>query len=182
MKRHLLKLAVIFGVLALAAQAQALVITPTTDSPLTGPETSQSDIDDAIASTLGSSTELYKQDVGGSESGSLAGSYETTFSNTEQDPSDALIEYVGGDIVGPTAFLLIKDGNQDPAWYLFNLTDLGWTGVEDLELSGFWPDQGAISHVALYGGTTTVPEPGTLLLLGSGLIGLALFGRKSFKR
>jgi hypothetical protein len=181
MKRHLLKLVVFFGILALAAQAHALLIEPD-DYLLKGDETGQSFINAAIASTIGSSTELYKQEVGGTESGSLAGSYQTTFFNTALDPSDALIEYVGGDIVGPTAFLLIKDGNQDPAWYLFNLTDLGWTGVEDLSLEGFWPNGGAISHVALYGGTTTVPEPGTLLLLGSGLVGLALFGRKSFKR
>ena len=183
MKRHLLKLVVLFGILALAAQAHALLIEPD-DYLLKGDETGQSFINAAIASTIGSSTELYKQEVGGTESGSLAGSYQTTFFNTALDPSDALIEYVGGPYIDTTsgAFLLVKDGDQSPAWYLFDLTALGWDGIADLDLQGFWPNQGAISHVALYGGATTVPEPGTLLLLGSGLVGLALYGRKSFKR
>jgi hypothetical protein len=178
MKRHLLKLAVFFGVLALAAQAQALAISPG-DEIDSGDQTSQSEIDAYLALNYPGLDELYKQNVGGTESGSLAGSYETTFSNTAQDPSDALIEYVGGPIA-EDAFLLVKDGNQTPAWYLFDLS--AWNGTDDLELTGFWPDQGAISHVSLYGGTTTVPEPGTLLLLGSGLFGLALYGRKSVKR
>jgi hypothetical protein len=179
MKRNLLKLAVFFGVLALAAQAQALVISPG-DADDFGNQTGQAEIDAYLAANYPGLDELYKQNVGeGGDSGSLAGSYETTFLNDPTDPSGALIEYVSGPIA-EDAFLLVKDGNQTPAWYLFDLS--GWDGMETLELSGFWPDQGAISHVTLYGGTTTVPEPGTLLLLGSGLFGLALYGRKSVKR
>jgi hypothetical protein len=61
---------------------------------------------------------------------------------------------------------------------LFNLTSLGWDGMETLNLSGFWPQQGAISYVALYGDAKKVPEPTTMLLLGFGLLGLVGFGRK----
>jgi hypothetical protein len=116
--------------------------------------------------------------VGGSDEGPLAGSYETTFSNTATDPSDALIHYVGGDYVDAVTWLLVKDGNNSPAWYLFNLTDLGWNGMEDLVLTGFWPQNGAISHVTLYGTATSVPEPATLSLLGAGLIGVFLGRRR----
>lgn len=148
--------------------AQALEITPATLQQWTGDQNNQSQINTAIAPIIGSAGQLYKQNVGGSEEGSLAGSYETTFSNTSNDPQDALIHYVGGPIVGGTAWLLVKDGNQSPAWYLFKLTD--WDGMEDLVLKGFWPANGAISHVTLYGEEEpgrSVPDAGsTLALLG----------------
>jgi hypothetical protein len=130
---------------------------------------------------------LYKDNVSGIEEGPLTGSYETVY-DTEPEASDATITYTGGDVVGPVAWLLVKDGKQIPAWYLFNLTDLpipaNWDGMETLELLDFWPDNGAISHVALYGTRegTQVPEPSTMLLLGVGLVGLAGFGRKLFKK
>jgi hypothetical protein len=164
--------------------AQALNITPASLPQYTGNQTSQAQINAAIAPIIGSAVELYKQDVGaGSDSGSLAGSYVTTFSNSASDPADALIDYVGGSIVGATAWLLVKDGNQTPAWYLFNLTLLGWNGTDDLVLTGFWPGNGAISHVALYGtpggGGNTVPDAGTTMaLLGLGLGALGFARRK----
>jgi len=165
---------------AMGTNAFALTIVPD-DWKALGTATSQSEIDDFVLPFIAPATELYKQDVGGGESGSLSGSYSTSFANSPTDPQDATITYDGGSIVGPNAWMLVKDGIANPGWYLFDLTALGWDGMETLELVGFWPDQGAISHVTLYGtpGSTSVPDGGaTGILLGSGLLGLGWFARR----
>jgi hypothetical protein len=134
--------------------------------------------------TLGS--ELYKQDQGaGSDSGILAGYYTTTFLDTPTDPSGATIAQTVAGAAAPSSvakYLLVKDGNQIPAWYLFDLETLGWNGTDTLSMSGFWPGNGAISHVSLYGTQPerTVPDGGaTAALLGMGVLGLAAIRRKS---
>jgi hypothetical protein len=173
--------------LALAVSASALTITPSSGvlntSRWSGPETSQSAINTVIAPIIGSATELYKQDVGQPEAAlPLASSYQTTFSNTPSDPSDAKIVYTGGQTVGSPAFALVKDGNQNPGWYLFNLTLLGWNGTADLEFQGFWPNQGAISHISLYGTPETpgprVPDGGSTVALLGAVIALLAFARR----
>jgi len=130
----------------------------------------------------GSLSLLYKANQGGSDEGTFAGSYDTTFSNTPGDPEDALIEYLGGaSITCPDCYLAIKDGNQNPSYYFFDLTS--WNGVEDIDMDDFWVGPGAISHVSIWGvpGTppTNIPEPGMLLLLAVGLAGLSLASRRN---
>ena len=158
-------------------QAQAILLSPGDEidsgaMTILTPATSTNLINAYIESTYGV-IELYKDNVGGIEEGAFAGSYETTFSNSTSDPSDALIEYVSGDsIYCPECYLLVKDGNHDPYWYLF---DIGtWNGVDSIELSGFWPNGGAISHLSIYGDRGNVPEPAPLALLALGLIGIGL--------
>jgi hypothetical protein len=181
--RHLLTTA--FAALTLACSVHAIpILTPTSGllgtSRWQGSQTSQSEIDAAIDPLLGTSFLQFKQDVLGGESGSLAGSYTATFSNSPSDPANALIHWDGGSILGDNRFLLVKDGNQDPAWYLYNLTLLGWNGTDDLVLNDFWPNQGAISHVSLYGdsGAINVPDGGTTAaLLGLGLLSVGFANR-----
>lgn len=160
--------------LVVGTQAHALLLTPG-DADLSGNENGNLDATFVEGQTGDSPLALlYKDNVGGSEEGSFQSSYDTTFSNTETDPSDALIEYISGDAIAANdpLWLLVKDGSQEPAWYLFDLFAAGWDGMEDIVLEGFWPNQGAISHVSIFGGQTQVPEPATLVLLGLGLLAM----------
>src|SRR5690606_1121835 len=136
---------------------------------------------DRVAEIVGSGplSLLYKQDVGGPEEGSFASSYSTEFFRTSTDPQDAVITYVSGQPVINVSpvYLLVKDGNNIPYWYVFALNS--WNGTETINIIGFWPNGGAISHVSIFGGEgTQVPEPVSLILLGLGLIGIAGIKRK----
>ncbi len=76
--------------------------------------------------------------------------------------------------------IVLKDGvvKSGPMWFAYLL--------EDECSSGTWtyPEVKDLSHLSVYGrrGDVPVPEPATILLLGSGLVGLAGFGRKKFKK
>lgn len=169
-------IAILLG-LALPAHATDITLTPSTalcGSPAclaqTGNDTSTAVINSIIFSTYGV-TEAYTMNYPGGvgdESGAAAAWYNTTFN---ADASGGAVTWNGpGTISGPTYFL-VKDGNQTPAWYLFNISN--WDGKSTIDFSGFWPGNGSISHVSIFG-TTSVPDGGSMaMLLGMALMGLA---------
>lgn len=154
--------------------AQALTITPD-DAKLSGNQNNTPSIL-AYLSGLGyDMNELYKSEVdNGSESGSFANSYNTTYT-PRSDPYAATITYSGGPVItGNPIYLLVKDGKTEPAWYFFNLTASAWNGTETVTLSSFWPGDGAISHVSIHGTAASVPDGGSAaMLLGMALLALA---------
>ena len=121
-------------------------------------------------------TELYKAEVGGDDDIG----YSTAFTNTASDPSDATITWDGDGFIDCSegCYLAVKDGNHSPSLYVFDISD--WNGQDAIIMTGFWPQGGAISNVSIWGGSsdTTLPEPGTLALLGLGLFGMGLMRRR----
>jgi len=178
------KITLFLAVIGTTLSASALTITPSTGvlnvSRWQGDDNSNFNADaiEAAIGVGGQLTEVYKQDIGAvADSGSAASAYVTTFSNSASDPSDALIDFISGTpISGTSIFLYVKDGDQSPAYYIFNIS--GWNGTDDINLRDFWPEQGAISHVAILTGTATVPDGGaTVALLGLGIAALGV-GRR----
>lgn len=195
------------GFAALQAHA-TIMLTPLTTGVLTTNDNSNfttlSQINTAFGTSYSGLSLSYKAEVGSAsspattEEGPFAANYTTVFSDTALDPMDALITYVGGSFINcPTCFLIVKDGNQSPAQYLFDLGS--WNGTESISMTGFWPDQGAISNVAIWSGSSTssttgqttsgqttsgnqVSEPGILGLLGLGLLGQAFLLRQRRRR
>lgn len=122
-------------------------------------------------------TEQYKQNQGGNEEKPFAGSYSTTF---PQNLKGATITYDGSPdpiITGSEIWALAKGGSNH-GHYLWNIS--GWDGMEQIVMSGLWPNQGSVSHVSIFSGGQGVRTPdggSTVALLGLGLALLAIARR-----
>lgn len=78
---------------------------------------------------------------------------------------------LGGDFNSHTGFQTFSAVIPSPGAYVLGL---GVVNVDDDEVSSGL----LVDNVTLTGDTSTAPEPGTLLLLGSGLVGLAFWRRQ----
>lgn len=100
------------------------------------------------------------------------GNFEFDYSGTgsaRKDPLNFTIQYLpsGSAVpISPDNFIVTNANGWNFAMHIAGFTNYGQT------TSAFFAD----------GTTTPVPEPGTMLLLGSGLIGLAGWGRKKFRK
>lgn len=189
--RTKLPLLALAALIATSAVAHALSITPssaflinTGTDGITPDSNNASNPESNLLAVYGGSI-LYKSNVGGGgssveEAKAFKDSYATVYNG---DLSGATISQGGGSAISGYSplYLLVKDGNHNPYWYFFNLTTAGWNGTASLNLSGFWPGQGSISHVTLMGklgpGTNSVTSPvpdggSTLATLGFALLGL----------
>jgi hypothetical protein len=175
-KTLLLSTALIF-----CGQAQADLILNAGDADYSGAGFTPFNLDaDWLESLVGTDPELfllYKDESGegGEEEGSWALEYTTTYGGGE-DLTDLWIEYDGGYLNTGALWLVVKDGqSNDPAWYVFDISS--WDGLMDIHVEGLFAGGGSISNVQIFGPESSVPEPGTLLLLGMGLLGIGARSR-----
>jgi len=102
------------------------------------------------------------------------GELPAAYTNFEIDPSDGTNFYIpASDTQVNHGYININIATADTYEYRFTwINDQWWDGDANIQINSAFFDNTA---------SASVPEPATVLLLGSGILGLAMFGRKKFK-
>jgi hypothetical protein len=94
------------------------------------------------------------------------------------DPSPSTIEFYSVKAGNYFALYAVNPADSTGSWSTFDI----WKYLQDNNLPGYQSGGFEISHFTAFNpGSAPVPEPGTIVLLGVGLFGLGLFGRKRMK-
>lgn len=116
------------------------------------------------------------------EGGSFSGSYGASFTNGRTDVAinDNNTPVIGG--YNALFLLALANDDANPDWKIFNIT--GWNGTDVVSVDSIFGNYN-IEKVAIFGGNAQqqgnngVPDSGsTAVLLGSALLGLAIYSRR----
>jgi hypothetical protein len=81
-------------------------------------------------------------------------------------------------VANPYLYLYVKYGGAGTLFYLGGLTSIDGFSQDILDFAAEVGQGGGVSHWTLFNpGTTQVPEPGALMLLGFGLAGVGTLRR-----
>ncbi len=166
-----------------SSQSQALMLTPSgalASTAINSNLTTLAEINAAFSTSYADLSLLWKGETDSAPTGQ-DGSFADSYLWLVDSPANSgTVAYVEGEESAscPTCLLIVKDGASEEAQYLFDLDS--WNGTEEIVLSEFWIGrEDAISNVALWGGgSTSVAEPSTLMLLSLGLWGFVFSAKR----